>query len=392
MPVQFADDRRRKVLFLIHSPETFSALEPLVDLLAARPSDFELLLVAVPRNYSGEGATSFEDLEANYAYLKAKDLRTIALRGDSFEDLRALIHLQPDFIFRQSPWDIDIPPLFASHLLAFAKLCYVPYGLMTVEMPEYQYNQPFHNICDLIFCESDFHHQEYAKHRARKTDGVYVTGYPRFERLLAALRSADPGRSWPITSAGGAPKVIWAPHHAINKNWLGFSTFLDYKDLMLREARGRRVSILFRPHPALLPRLMTSGAMTESEYCRYLEDFEDAGISQVDKNKDYAHSFAASDALITDGVGFFSEYLLTGKPLIRTMRKDSAQLNRFGQWMVESCRDVVDAVELQTVLDELAGHRYVDSQRELRLQRQQTLQRLSEGAAARVLQHLEAVV
>ena len=45
--------RRKRVLFLVHAAEIFSALEPLVAELQARADRFELVFAAIPRNYSG---------------------------------------------------------------------------------------------------------------------------------------------------------------------------------------------------------------------------------------------------------------------------------------------------------------------------------------------------
>jgi hypothetical protein len=379
------------MVFLIHSPETFSAIEPVVNLLTARPEQFELLFCAIPRNYTGVETTDFEGLENTFEFLKGKGLEPLALRGDSGADLQFLVRLAPDYIFRQSPWDWDIPQIFAASRLRFARLCYIPYGLMTVDEPECQYNQPFHNACDMIFCESDFHLQAYANHRSKGSAGVYATGYPRFQSLLAALRTTDPIDAWPIATAGILPRIIWAPHHSVSQDWLGFSTFMDYKELMLQEARRGRCSILFRPHPALLPRLKASGLMTEEDYKGYLRSFDATPASRVDINAEYAQSFAASELLITDGIGFFSEYLLTGKPLVRTIRDSSTQLNQFGQWMVEAFRNVANAGELQAVFEEVAERRYLDAEAALRQERQARLLTLSDGAAERIVEHLEVM-
>ena len=378
--------RRRRVAFIVHAPETFSALEPVVDELRRRADAFELVFVAVPRNYSGAVTGRFAGLESTYAFLDGKGFAPIALAGRSLDDLEVLIRLGPDFIFRQSPWEADIPPVFNSQMLSFSQLCYVPYGLATVDKPNDQYNQPFHNACDFIFCESDFHHDAYRNHRALGAQGLRTTGYPRFEQFLAELSSAD--AAWPLGVPDGVPRVMWAPHHSIDGAWLGFSTFMQHKDRMLDEARRGRISILLRPHPALRERLNDRRVMGYADFDAYLRAFAGAGCSGIDTDRQYFGSFVASDALITDGLGFFSEYLLTAKPLIRTRRSGSSGLNRFAQWMVEACDDADDGDQLQALLDSLGERRYVDTKGALRLERQQVLTGLAEGASRAIVDAL----
>lgn len=386
--VKRAGRKKRRVAFLVHAPETFSALEPVVAELQRRSSSFELIFFAVPRSYTGRASDPYTGMEATYLYLAEKGLKPIALAGRSLDDLETLIRLCPDFLFRQSPWENDIPAAFNSQLLSFTQLCYVPYGLGTVDKPLHQYNQPFHNACDFVFCESEFHYQAFRHYRAMGEQGLRVTGYPRFEQFLAELSAAE-GR-WPLAAPEGTPRVMWAPHHSLSASWLGFSTFMMHKDRMLEEARRGRSSILFRPHPALRERLETGGLMSGAKYDAYLRAFGEAGCSGVDLDRQYIGSFVASDCLITDGLGFFSEYLLTGKPLIRTCRSDSSALNAFAQWMVEACDDVDDGNALQAALDSIGERRWVDNKLALRLERQRHLSALAEGASARIVDALEA--
>lgn len=380
--------RKRRVAFLVHAPETYSALEPVVQELQRRADTFELLFFAIPRSYTGRASDPYSGMEGTYLFLDGKGLRPIALAGRTLDDLETLVRLAPDFVFRQSPWENDIPPAFNSALLSFANLCYVPYGMMTVEKPAHQYNQPFHNACDFVFCESEFHRREYEQHRQLGTQGVLLSGYPRFEQFVQELEAADP--AWPLPAPAGTPRVIWAPHHSTHASWLGFSTFMQHKDRMLDEARRGRISLLLRPHPALRERLVSGGLMTNDAYDAYLQAFAEAGCSGIDREREYVRSFAASDALVTDGVGFFSEYMLTGKPLIRTRRADSAALNAFGQWLVEACDTVDDGAQLDAVLDAIGQRRYEDRLAAARDERRLALGALAQGASRRIVDALEA--
>jgi hypothetical protein len=379
---------RKRVVFLVHSPETFSALEPVIEEMQRRPEAFDLVFFALPRSYSGLSTSKFSGMESTFVFLDQKGLKPIGLAGRSMADLETLVRLAPDYIFRQAPWDQDVPSVFDTTQLGFAHLCYVPYGLAMVETPEYQYNQRFHNACDFIFCESEFEYAAYANHRVMGTQGVRMTGYPRFERFIAELAASD-ANAWPVATPAGTPRVIWAPHHSLAKEWLCFSTFMEHKDAMLREAERGRISLLLRPHPALRERLGALGLMTPAQYDAYVQAFASAGCSGVDTEREYIRSFAASDALITDGLGFFSEYMLTGKPLIRTRRSDSVALNSFAQWLVEACHNVDDAWQLRDVLEALATGHYVDELAAQRGERQQHLTALGQGASQRIVDTLQ---
>lgn len=378
--------KRRRVVFLIHACEIFSALEPVIEELQLRSDRFELIFIALPRNYSGRvGACG--NLKETRDFLDARGLQPLSMKGLGVGDLVHLVQLAPDFIFRQTPWEHHIPPVFGSRLLGFAQLCYVPYGMATVERPQEQYNQPFHNQCDLIFVESQYHFERYAQHRALRSAGLVLTGYPRFEGFVRLLEQAQP--AWPLPCSDDTPRVLWAPHHSVEQTWLNYSTFLDHKDRMLAEAQRGRISILLRPHPALAEKLAASGAMTGEAYGAYLAAFEACRSSGVDRAATYIDQFAASDLLITDGLGFFSEYLLTGKPLVRTWKAGAEPMNAFGEWCAEAARVVRDGAQLQTVLDEIGERCYRDDQLELRLQRRELLMAMCVGASARIADALE---
>ncbi|EHR68991.1 glycosyl/glycerophosphate transferase, teichoic acid biosynthesis [Burkholderiales bacterium JOSHI_001] len=378
---------RKRVLFLVHAAEIFSALEPLVVELQSRADRFELVFAAIPRNYSGRiGECS--GAEATRDFLAARGLSPILLQGRGVGDLIRLVQMAPDFIFRQTPWEHHIPPLFHARMLQFAALCYVPYGMGTIEKPQHQYNQPFHNQCDFVFAESQYHLERYAQHRAMGTLGVVLTGYPRFEHFAHRLDSEQ--HAWPLAVPDDMPRLIWAPHHTVERSWLNYSTFIDHHQRLLAEAQRGRLSILFRPHPALAEKLQASGLMSADDYAAYLAAFEATGTSGVDRCSDYIAQFGASDMMVTDGLGFFSEYLLTGKPLVRTFKPGAEAMNHFGNWCAEAAHVVQDGAELQAVLDAVGEHRYEDAQLAARLERRDVLLAMCQGASARIADALQA--
>ncbi|WP_449448234.1 hypothetical protein [Thermomonas brevis] len=379
--------KRRRVVFLINQPQTFSALEPVITELQKRADRFEPVIVAIPLSTAKIHGPE-HSLQQTCAFLRERGFNPITLTGQGTDDLIRLIRLAPDFIFRQQPWEGTVPAVFRSPQLGFAQLCYIPYGMMTVDWPQKQCNQPFHNDCDLLFAESPYHFERYAQYRQMGTQGVVMSGYPRYEQFVRQLE-AEPA-PWPLAAPEAMPRVIWAPHLSVPGEPLSYSTFLEYKDVMLAEAKRGRMSILFRPHPGLGDRLVGKGHMSREDWAAYQAAWDATGTSGVDHSPGYIEQFSASDLLITDGIGFFSEYLLTGKPLVRTWKPSAEPLNAFGDWCVACARVAVDEAALKDVLDEVGEHRYQDKLLQMRLERRESLIEMCQGAAARVADALES--
>lgn len=377
-----------RIGFLIHATEIFSALEPIIRKLQTLSSLFELYFFAIPRNYTGHRG-DYSGANIPFQMLRERYSNVTILDGNSRKDLMLLKQLGMDFIFRQSPWDHHIPAIFSSQNLAKFNLCYVPYGFMTADIPDQQYNQPFHNYCKLIFCETDFHLNEFNNHRTLRKNGVHNTGYPRFELMVNEFQSTNLQSSWPISAGLTLPKIIWAPHHSIGSHWLNYSTFLQHKDLMLDHARKKKISILFRPHPALREKLLDRMVMTNAEYDQFLADFNETETSQVDTSSEYIDSFASSNYMITDGVGFFSEYLLTGKPLIHTRKEKSQPLNKSGKWMMDAFRKADNTQQLNEVLNEITTHQYIDLEFNIRNEKRHKLTSDATGASERIIEILK---
>lgn len=373
---------RKKVLFLIHSAELFSAIETVVHRFLADVQRFECVFVALPKDYSAQ-ATRFTGEGEVFEFLKAKGLDPLVMTGKSHADLFYLMHLAPDYIFRQSPWDHHLPEPFRSPNLSFAKLCYVPYGMMLSGTENAQYNQPFHNFCDFIFSETDFHHDEFKNRRQLGELGVHLTGSPRMESFVRRVQEQPQG-AWPIDVPQGIPKIMWAPHHCFNPKWIGASTFFENKDLFLSYAQRDDISILFRPHPAMREKVVGSGKMTAVEYDRWLAEFESGPYSRLDRQLDYIDQMQASDAMVTDGISFFVEYLVTGKPLIRTHAAQARSLNDFGEWLVQRFRSCEGSESLSQVLEDMVQHRYTDGEKAGRMEVTELFCRINIDASANI--------
>ncbi len=75
--------------------------------------------------------------------------------------------------------------------------------------------------------------------------------------------------------------------------------------------------------------------MTPAELRAYMEEFIALPNTAIVTGGNYIPLFWASDLMITDGVGFFAEYMVTGKPLIWTENPGHFPLNEIGQLLQE---------------------------------------------------------
>lgn len=93
-------------------------------------------------------------------------------------------------------------------------------------------------------------------------------------------------------------------------------TFLENGKFILELAKSHpEVDWIFRPHPGLRTKLLSTGAMSEPEVDAYYSEW--ARIGEASYGGEYFPLFEKSSAMITDCVTFLTEYLLTGNPLIR---------------------------------------------------------------------------
>lgn len=348
-----------KVAFVVHNATTWDSLHPVYMRMANPDSGFLPKVFTIPcdhasrENYIGEAETAASLMEAGISPIRPEH-RTMA------EFLALIKKFAPDYLFRQAPWELHLPPEFRVGSLDFSRLCYIPYGFMMANVEQSQHNQPFHHACWRIFCETRLHRLLYEKNSLLGASNVVATGFPKFESLWA--RRGE--RFWPTNASDGDTKIIWAPHHSINHRWLRFSTFVENHMQFLELARRNpRLHIVLRPHPALFPKLVRY--VPQKDLDGFLEEFTSLPNAALYEDGDFAPLFGASDLLISDGIGFFSEYILTGKPIIYTDSGRSVGFNAAGNMLLGGLYRARSFEEAAfTLADLLAGK---DPLREARL-------------------------
>lgn len=300
-----------RVLFLVHFVEAWDALADVHAQMLADP-DFAVTVGTLPRFRRDRRRFEYEPEIS--ATLAARGVAHIRLGMEPDGALDIVKAIGPDVIFRQTPWDGDIPPAFRASELTFARLAYVPYGLYTAKIESHQYDQTFHRLLWRYYAPTAEDAALLAEISPLKGVNGFLSGYPKFDRLLRAGEGPD---AWPIPGPRARRRIIFAPHQSIGTGGLGFGTFPDCYRAVVAAARDHPdVQIVFKPHPTLLDVCVASKLMSEADVAWFEEAWAALPNTASYLLDDYGGLFAASDAMITEGVSFFSEYMLFDRPLV----------------------------------------------------------------------------
>ncbi|MDY7577048.1 hypothetical protein RGU70_01740 [Herbaspirillum sp. RTI4] len=314
-----------RVVFLVHSVETWDALHEVYTLMLQHER-FDPIIITLNRDYLN--AEQFAQEEINHQGLVQLGIHPYRFMNsdDHANDLEMLKLMNPDIIFRQSPWDISIPSSFHFHELDFAKICYVSYGFGVVNMGGVgQSNLYFMRSCWRAYCETTAHYDAW-KYSVSKGN-LAVSGSAKLDRIVEGKDNA----AWPIAEEADSIRIIWAPHHSLTDDWLFFSTFMSNYLQFLQLAREcPNLQIVLKPHPALFNKLVSYGLLKEQELLSYLKEFVALPNTALVTGANYIPMFWGSDIMITDGIGFFAEYMVTEKPIIWTENPGHFPLNEIG--------------------------------------------------------------
>ncbi|MDQ1197854.1 hypothetical protein [Agrobacterium sp. SORGH_AS 787] len=340
---------RIRCMFLVHMIESWDAQ---IDVYYAMKSDprFDPVVISINRSFPGDKDFGGEEVVSKaLSDLKIEHVRIAT--HDVAEAREMLGYLAPDVIFRQSHWDNDYPPAFSTSELSIAKLCVIPYGMSIVQKfvhsdptPEtvspMAFDQPYHRSAWRIFCETE-QTRTYFKSFQHSHPGKFVlSGYPKHERLRKAIGQGK----WPLPDGGGKPfRVIWAPHHSLDDNWLAFGVFHQvYKDMLRWAQSAPDIQFVLKPHPALFGTAVGLGLLSQGELEEFKREWRALPNCAIEEGL-YAEIFAASDLMLTDGLSFLTEYQLFDKPLVFIDSQRHVPLNALGQLALE-CADTVTSV------------------------------------------------
>ena len=194
----------------------------------------------------------------------------------------------------------------------------IPYYLTNMLSPFLQ-NRPLQLKCWQEYFENESVCKENAKLHHGHGINYVVTGLP----IMDIFNQPKDSFVDPWLKAGNRRRIIYAPHHTINGNFVKevvFSTFLENGEFMPEMARKYRddVFFVFKPHPLLYPKLCDYWGKERTD--TYWEQWRTMGNSHIEDGE-YIGLMKHSDALFHDCGSFTLEYMFTSNPVMFLLNK-----------------------------------------------------------------------
>lgn len=333
------------ILFLIHNMNTWYSVANLYFELSSDP-DLRVTIASIPRSFPGVEEYSGEDITS--AALTKIGINHMRISSCSDKDISTILTtLSPDVIFRQSPWDHDIPPGLNANKINFAKLCYVPYYAINIVKNissgtdfDFQSNQDLHNNSWRIYCDTEYAYEELCKNSLIRGLNARYFGHPKLDYIHTKMKENKYHEE--TETKNRVTNILWAPHHSVDEGWLSFGTFdTNYLDFLSFAEENKNIHIKLRPHPALFDFMRAKSEETKNDIEYFLSRWESLVNTSTDYDYDYVSSFSWSDILITDGISFIVEYPLFHKPSIFIENKNHAKFNELGE-LAAKCNHITN--------------------------------------------------
>lgn len=307
--VRAARGALRHVVFVVQHAPQWSSLATVIAAFRADPS-WRTTVVALP--YHHPYLPSPEARNAIFGFLERENVPSV--RWDQF----SLQESGADVVFLQNPYDVTRPKGWKTEdvLRLVPRIAYVPYGIEiggTRENAANQFAMPLHRLAWAIFARSEDHRAQFARMCPVGAAHVAVTGHPKFDPLADLASHVDPELQ---AFAAGRPLVLWNPQFDIRPDGSGYSTFLQWWQLLPKAFAERpELAFVIRPHPLFFSTLVSRQILTAAQ----IEDFRarcrEAGNVMFDQRESYLPVFASATAMISDGSSFLIEFGATGKPI-----------------------------------------------------------------------------
>lgn len=334
---------KRRVVFLVQYSFIFTSHFPLY-LECKNSPDIEPYICIIPNVDERMRNNSIADVTST--------LKNIFQIHDYLIDYdgKTLKKLAPDIVFVQTPYDSQRSTAFGVKKLSrFTKVCYIPYSVSIADCPEYHYGLDFYKYCWKIFFPApvslEMCHDYLGEERYNSLkDRLVVSGSPKIEMIMNYEYIESKTESlWNLPKSSAIKRIIWAPHWTFEWNISGdgkarkgYSQFHKYYRFFLELARNNQnIDLVLRAHPLTYTAITNRGLMSVEDLAQFRQEFNALPNARIDdaitNNNGYLDLFYSSDAMITDGVSFLTEYPITGKPLLHTIGSDNpARLNAYG--------------------------------------------------------------
>lgn len=347
----------QRIAFFVEYINTLANFEPLIRRLRDDP-DFEPVVIAFRNRLLKSHLPEVSDREFQeqsyqdlLIYLKKLNCRVFEATTYEGEVAKWLEHLTPAACFYVHPFDDARPEYYrAENVSKTSRVIYVPYAFAMAKSEQLYFGNPFYSFCWKIFVEGPSRLADYMK-RGYDPKRVCATGLPKLDMLRECLGQDAPDY-WPSGARSDITRkrIIWAPHWTLRwyENPSGYGQFQRYAGLFTYLARSRpQWDIVLRPHPLMFSELIQSKTMTEGEVTKFIHDFNSFPNTKVDGDGPYYHAFASADVLVSDGVSFLGEFLITRKPIIYLRNPLGPGFNTFGEKLVSADYHVTYPYELE---------------------------------------------
>ena len=241
-------------------------------------------------------------------------------------------NFNPDIVFYQQPWYIkhfELPEIVSEYALT----CIISYGFTSIDTKSWGSEDIRKNSGNMwrMFAESDYHNKFYQKAAQLKHKDILLTkGYPKLDFYKAPV-NAKYEKLWKDEGKTETHRIIWAPHHSIEKYGFEMSNFKEQYLYFLNLAKNHpEYSFVVKPHPSLRYKCISEKFMTAEEYDAYIDEWNSLNNASVYTDGNYFDIFKTSDVLITDSSSFLAEYFYSGKPIVFFESENRAGFNKFG--------------------------------------------------------------
>lgn len=344
-------ERKIRVAFLVVENQKWSA-QSVYDAMAESQRFDPLLLASthVENTPSGSGRAGLRTaLEENIAFAHRRGLRVEPAYDRNTTRFIPLSSYVPDIVFYEQPYGLPAEHCPAT-VSRFALTCYIPYGygIYLARNSGQKYQAGFSEYIWKTFVESEDFLRFSGNTRLLRDSSFVPTGYPKMDCLRQSGGSLN-GEP----KEGLRPKIVFAPHHAIDPHHQdSYGTFPWSGLWMLEQARARaEIKWVLKPHPKLKDALVQSGVMAARQVDEYFHAWETLENAEVVTGGDYIDAFMGSDALITDSGSFLMEYMLTGSPILLLVSSTSAGYSEFGERVVSSLYKATRVEEISGFID-----------------------------------------
>lgn len=288
---------------------------------------FDPVILICPITVFGE-EVMWHDLEDSYNYFTQKKYPVISSYNHKQKKWLTLEDLGTDIVFFTSPHCLTRKEYYQDAYFNYLS-CYVPYSYSISKYDNYtsQYNQIFHNSVWSIFAPHTEDFEIFQKFSCAKANNVTITGYPFCEMLLDK-QGLSPWKKQEKNKL----KIIWAPHHTIDKIELQYANFLIFHEYFKKIAQDLKehIQFAFKPHPVLKPKLYLHPNWGKQKTDDYYNFWSNQDNTQLEDGE-YIELFKHSDALIHDSGSFLAEYHYVNKPAFYICNKlTKKSLNSFG--------------------------------------------------------------